>query len=144
MWTISKSHCEKKKIDIFAINWSSRHEKRCQMSIRLFSLFRGSIYQQCLMILGCFGKKMITWYISQASLYQNSMLIKLCEFSYISILILLHFYFIFFFEITGTIRSNHSWNPDKWICFFNHISLCNLTLPQDIHTYVTKHWIAFA
>ena len=33
--------------DIFAIHSSSRHEKRCQMSGRLFSLFRGSIYQQC-------------------------------------------------------------------------------------------------
>jgi hypothetical protein len=32
---------------IFAIHTSSRHEKRCQMSVRLFSLFRGSIYQQC-------------------------------------------------------------------------------------------------
>ena len=32
--------------DIFAIHSSSGHEKRCQMSLRLFSLFRGSIYQQ--------------------------------------------------------------------------------------------------
>ena len=32
--------------DIFAIHSSSRHEKRCQISVRLFSLFRGSIYQQ--------------------------------------------------------------------------------------------------
>merc|ERR1712051_418161 len=65
MWIISKSHCEKfffhifaihssskatvKNFffDIFAIHSSSRHEKRCQMSVRLFSLFRGSIYQQC-------------------------------------------------------------------------------------------------
>ena len=34
--------------DIFAIHSSSRHEKRCQVSVRLFSLFRGSIYQQLL------------------------------------------------------------------------------------------------
>ena len=33
--------------NIFAIHSSSRHEKCCQMSVRLFSLFRGSIYQQC-------------------------------------------------------------------------------------------------
>ena len=32
---------------IFAIHSSSRHEKRCQMRLRLFSLFQGSIYQQC-------------------------------------------------------------------------------------------------
>jgi hypothetical protein len=32
--------------DIFAIHSSSRHEKCCQMSVRLFSLFQGSIYQQ--------------------------------------------------------------------------------------------------
>ena len=31
---------------IFAIHSSSRHEKCCQMSLRLVSLFRGSIYQQ--------------------------------------------------------------------------------------------------
>ena len=31
---------------IFAIHSSSRHEKCCQISVRLFSLFRGSIYQQ--------------------------------------------------------------------------------------------------
>ena len=48
MWIISKSHREFFFFDIFAIHSSSRHEKRCQMSLRLFSLFRGSIYQQCL------------------------------------------------------------------------------------------------
>ena len=47
MWIISKSHREKKFFfDIFAIHSSSRHEKCCQMSVRLLSLFRGSIYQQ--------------------------------------------------------------------------------------------------
>ena len=47
MWIISKSHREKKFFfDIFAIHSSTRHEKRCQMRLRLFSLFRGSIYQQ--------------------------------------------------------------------------------------------------
>ena len=47
MWIISKSHREKKFFfDIFAIHSSSRHEKCCQMNVRLFSLFRGSIYQQ--------------------------------------------------------------------------------------------------
>ena len=39
--------------DIFAIHSSSRHEKRCQMSLRFFSLFRGSIYQQCVLIQMC-------------------------------------------------------------------------------------------
>ena len=34
---------------IFAIHSSSRHEKRCQMSVRLFSLFQGSRNQQCSM-----------------------------------------------------------------------------------------------
>ena len=33
-------------LDIFAIHLSSGHEKRCQICVRLFSLFRGSIYQQ--------------------------------------------------------------------------------------------------
>ena len=48
MWIISKSHREKNFFfDIFAIHSSSRHEKRCQISVRLFSLFRGSIDQQC-------------------------------------------------------------------------------------------------
>ena len=48
MWIISKSHREIFFFfDIFAIHSSSRREKRCQMSVRLFSLFRGSIYQQC-------------------------------------------------------------------------------------------------
>ena len=48
MWIISKSHREIFFFffDIFAIHSSSRHEKRCQISVRLFSLFRGSIYQQ--------------------------------------------------------------------------------------------------
>ena len=32
---------------IFAIHSSSRYEKRCQMSLRLFSLFQGSRNQQC-------------------------------------------------------------------------------------------------
>ena len=32
---------------ICAIHSSSRHEKCCQMRLRLFSLFQGSIYQQC-------------------------------------------------------------------------------------------------
>ena len=36
---------KKKIFEIFAIHSSSRHEKRCQISVRLFSLFRGSIYQ---------------------------------------------------------------------------------------------------
>ena len=49
MWIISESHREKNFFfDIFAIHSSSRHEKRCQMSLRLFSLFQGSIYKQCL------------------------------------------------------------------------------------------------
>ena len=48
MWIISKSHREKNFFfDIFAIHSSSRYEKCCQISVRLFSLFRGSIYQQC-------------------------------------------------------------------------------------------------
>ena len=33
--------------DISAIHSSIRHEKHCQMSLGLFSLFRGSISQQC-------------------------------------------------------------------------------------------------
>ena len=33
--------------DIFAIHSSNRHEKHCQMSVRLFSLFQGSRNQQC-------------------------------------------------------------------------------------------------
>ena len=49
MWIISKSHREKIFFfDIFATHSSSRNEKRCQMSVRLFSLFPGSIYQQWL------------------------------------------------------------------------------------------------
>ena len=45
MWIISKSHREFIfYFFIFAIHLSSRHEKRCQMSVRLFSLFQGSIY----------------------------------------------------------------------------------------------------
>ena len=48
MWIISKSDREKIFFFyIFAIHSSSRHEKRCQISLRIFSLFRGSIYQQC-------------------------------------------------------------------------------------------------
>ena len=51
MWIISKSHRDFFFFfDIFAIHSSSRHEKRCQMSLRLFSLFRGSIYQQWVVI----------------------------------------------------------------------------------------------
>ena len=50
MWIISKSHREFFFLYIFAIHSSSRHEKLCQMSVRLFSLFRGSIYQQWLII----------------------------------------------------------------------------------------------
>ena len=46
MWIISKSLREKFFFDIFAIHSSSRHKKRCQISVRLFSLFPGSIYQQ--------------------------------------------------------------------------------------------------
>ena len=47
MWIISKSHREKFFFfDIFAIHSSSRHEKCCQMSVRLFSLFQGSRNQQ--------------------------------------------------------------------------------------------------
>ena len=38
MWIISKSHRDFFFIYIFAIHSSSRHEKRCQMSLRLFSL----------------------------------------------------------------------------------------------------------
>ena len=34
--------------DIFAIHLASRHEKCCQMSVRLFSLFQGSRNQQWL------------------------------------------------------------------------------------------------
>ena len=45
---LKKPLWKKKFFDIFAIHSSSRHEKRCQMSLRLFSLFRGSIYQQWL------------------------------------------------------------------------------------------------
>ena len=47
MWIISKSHLDF-FFFIFAIHSSSTHEKRCQISVRLFSLFRGSIYQQWL------------------------------------------------------------------------------------------------
>ena len=47
MWIISKSHRENFFFYIFAIHSSSRREKHCQMSLRLFSLFWGSIYQQC-------------------------------------------------------------------------------------------------
>ena len=59
MWIISKSHREKKNFfDIFAIHSSSRHEKCCQISVRLFSLFRGSIYQQCIwQVISCFNAK---------------------------------------------------------------------------------------
>ena len=47
MWIISKSHREFFSFFfIFAIHWSSRHEKCCQMSVRLFSLFQGSRNQQ--------------------------------------------------------------------------------------------------
>jgi hypothetical protein len=42
-----KSHREKKNVlDIFAIHTSSRHEKRCQMCVRLFCLFQCSRNQQ--------------------------------------------------------------------------------------------------
>ena len=42
-----ESHCEKSFfLHFFAFPSSSRHEKHCQMSLRLFSLFRGCIYQQ--------------------------------------------------------------------------------------------------
>ena len=51
MWIISKSHREKVFFDIFAIYSSSRHEKCCQMSVRLFSLFQGSSNQQCEVII---------------------------------------------------------------------------------------------
>jgi hypothetical protein len=47
MWIISKGHREFFFLYIFAIHSSSRHEKRCQMSVRLFSLFQGSRNQQC-------------------------------------------------------------------------------------------------
>ena len=48
MWIISNSHHEKKIIfDIFLIHSLSIHEKRCQMSVRLSSLFQGSRNQQC-------------------------------------------------------------------------------------------------
>ena len=58
MWIISKSHHEKKFFfDIFAIHSSNRHEKRCQMSLRLFSLFRGSIYQQWVTLLGSYNQE---------------------------------------------------------------------------------------
>ena len=46
MWIISKSHREKFFFLIFLQSIHRRHEKRCQLSLRLFSLFRGSIYQQ--------------------------------------------------------------------------------------------------
>ena len=39
--------------DIFAIHSSSRHEKRCQISVRLFSLFPGSILGLTLWNLSC-------------------------------------------------------------------------------------------
>ena len=38
---------------------SSRHEKYCQMSVRLFSLFRGSIYQQCFSFGDCIAFRRI-------------------------------------------------------------------------------------
>ena len=47
MWIISKSHCDF-FIYIFAIHSSSRHEKRCRMSVRLFCLFQCSRNQQWL------------------------------------------------------------------------------------------------
>ena len=43
---LKKPSWKKFFFDIFAIHSSSRHEKRCQISVRLFSLFPGSIYQQ--------------------------------------------------------------------------------------------------
>ena len=43
---LKKPPCKNFFFDIFAIHSSTRHEKRCQMRLRLFSLFRGSIYQQ--------------------------------------------------------------------------------------------------
>ena len=49
---------------IFAIHSSSRHEKHCQMSLRLFSLFRGSIYQQ--------------WYVSRCVWIHIVYVIHIC------------------------------------------------------------------
>ena len=47
MWIISKSHREKYiYIYIFAIHSSSKHEKYCQMFVRLFCLFQCSRNQQ--------------------------------------------------------------------------------------------------
>ena len=43
---MSKSHREE-NLDIFAIHLSSRHEKPCQMCVRLVCLFQCSSYQQC-------------------------------------------------------------------------------------------------
>ena len=67
MWIISKSHREKFFFDIFAIHSSSRHENCCQMSLRLFSLFRGSIYQQCS---GSFTKLTCSSFNSPAGSYR--------------------------------------------------------------------------
>ena len=48
MWIISKSHRENFFFFyIFAIHSSSRYEKSCQKSLRLFSLFQGSRNQLC-------------------------------------------------------------------------------------------------
>ena len=46
MWIISKSHREIFFLEIFAIQSSSRHEKRCQMCVRLICLFQCSRNQQ--------------------------------------------------------------------------------------------------
>ena len=52
-------------MDIFAIHSSSRHEKCCQMSVRLFSPFQGSKNQQC--------NQQAYWYIN---FYTQHILIK--------------------------------------------------------------------
>ena len=46
MWIFSKSHRENFFLEIFAIQSSSRHEKRCQMCVRLICLFQCSRNQQ--------------------------------------------------------------------------------------------------
>ena len=79
---LKKPPWKKNFFDIFAIHSSSRHKKRCQMSVRLFSLFRGSIYQQWGVSSKPSGKYIVTLIFFLFFEFENVELFRLIIFSF--------------------------------------------------------------